>query len=398
MLLQALVRVRHLARVTALLTLALAAFFLTQPFSPQQRSSAAGATLGLPGAVCEGNSAAVTFAWTPLSSGVQQQWLDISLHDNGWEPGTFIGAGPLAPGVSTYTWRGIASGLPHVWRINSLTAAGWVVSETGTFVPCGGPALLYGPLACAGANAVVDFRWAPMSAPGGFQWLDLGFDPNFAPGSFVGRGPLAPNANGLRWEGIQANVIYFFRVNALGIDGHWHTSQTGSFSAPCSGAAGLSYNPDIYGSNDILYSARLGIHAPVNVRDVGPDGQMGDPLGPTDVVRYNFPLFPGMGGYPGYGGTTIIAGHVDYRSYGLAIFHPLRNVQKGDRIEYRRGDGVTIVYEVDWFADLPPDYDWNSLAASSNPETLVLITCNGEFNSARREYSHRRVVHAVRVN
>ena len=45
------------------------------------------------------------------------------------------------------------------------------------------------------------------------QWLDLGFDPSFAPGTFVGAGPLPPGEQSYHWEGLQANVRYVFRVN-----------------------------------------------------------------------------------------------------------------------------------------------------------------------------------------
>jgi LPXTG-site transpeptidase (sortase) family protein len=150
----------------------------------------------------------------------------------------------------------------------------------------------------------------------------------------------------------------------------------------------------IYGSADRLRIPRFGLDAPINVREVASDGVMGNPLGPTDVIRYDFRVFPGLGGYPGNGGNTSLAGHVDYRNYGLAVFAPLRNIQVGDRVEYVRGDGRVVVYAVEWIADYPPDADWASLVAANCADCLTLITCNGDFNAAAREYSHRRVVRA----
>src|ERR1700742_717135 len=64
----------------------------------------------------------------------------------------------------------------------------------------------------------------------------------------------------------------------------------------------------LYGTNDTIVISSLGIQAPVNTRNVAADGTMGDPLGKDDVVLYQFPSFPGLGGYPGSGGTTVIAG------------------------------------------------------------------------------------------
>ena len=153
---------------------------------------------------------------------------------------------------------------------------------------------------------------------------------------------------------------------------------------------------EIYGSNDRLMIKRLGINAPVNIRTVGMDGILGNPLGANDVVLYDFSGVPGgLGGYPGQGGNTVIAGHVDYICC-LAVFAPLRNVKEGDLIDYITGDGSRYTYSVQWFADYPEDSDWNSVVTGGN-DVLTLFTCNGTFNSAVHSYDHRRVVRAIRV-
>lgn len=357
---------------------------------PAQPAAAAGATLSFPSATCQGATASVGFTWTPVA-GATKQYLDISTNDNGWADGTFIGT-ELSGSQAVLIWNGITSGVPHVWRINALTASGWSVSETGAFVPCGGPALLWGPLDCVDQQtAKVKFHWAPPTPKAELVYMDLGFDGGFAPGTYGGAGPLPPELQNYEWTGIQANVWTYFRVNAKGQDGQWRSTIVGSFYASCAPAV----NTEIYSSSDRLVAQRLGINAPINVRDVGYDGVMGDPAGPTDVVRYNFQIWPGYGGYPGLFGTTIMAGHVDYRNYGLAVFAPLRDAQVGDVFEYYKADGGVVRYAVDWIADLPPAYDWNSLSISSNPQTLMLITCNGTFNSATHEYDQRRAVHAT---
>lgn len=73
----------------------------------------------------------VMFKWQANAPG--QQWLDLSTMNNGFAPGTFVGAGPVASGSGTYTWSGIAKGLTHYWRVNALTPAGWSSSNTGSF-------------------------------------------------------------------------------------------------------------------------------------------------------------------------------------------------------------------------------------------------------------------------
>ena len=162
-------------------------------------------------------------------------------------------------------------------------------------------------------------------------------------------------------------------------------------SAPTS----IQPSANLYGTSDRFVMQRLGINAPVNVSVVGPDGTMGNPLGGNDVVLYDFSAIPGLGGYPG-GGNTVIAGHIDYICC-LAVFAPLRYVEKGDVIDYYTGDGGLYQYVVEWFGDYPPDTNWASIV-SGGPDIMTLITCNGTFDPVAREYSHRRVVRAVRVS
>lgn len=83
---------------------------------------------------CSGGRANVTFSW---SSARGQQWLDLSLADNGFAPGTFVGAGPVSG--SSYTWTGLVSGSRHCVRINQFLGGGaWVTSETWVFTTqCG---------------------------------------------------------------------------------------------------------------------------------------------------------------------------------------------------------------------------------------------------------------------
>jgi sortase (surface protein transpeptidase) len=118
-------------------------------------------------------------------------------------------------------------------------------------------------------------------------------------------------------------------------------------------------------------------------------------VGGSDVVLYDFSALPGLGGYLGLGGNTVIAGHVDYICC-LAVFAPLRNVQEGDVIEYFTADGTKYSYVVQWYGDYPPETNWASLVGGG-PDIMTLITCNGTFDSGAREYSHRRVVRAALV-
>lgn len=153
----------------------------------------------------------------------------------------------------------------------------------------------------------------------------------------------------------------------------------------------------IRGSGDRVVLSRLGIDAVINYRTVGPDGVMGNPLGAYDAVWYDFSNFPGLGGYPGGGGNSVIAGHVDYYGVGPAVFFQLRNVVEGDVIDYYRGDGQRVRYSVSWISDVSPQDNWGSLVSSGRSDVLTLVTCNGSFDYTVGAYSHRRVVRAVRM-
>ena len=153
------------------------------------------------------------------------------------------------------------------------------------------------------------------------------------------------------------------------------------------------------------------IDAPLTLREVIPNEQMPNPEGTDDVAIYDFSAFPGMGGSPGNGGTIVIAGHVDSASKPCnngktpppcqAVFWDLNKLRVGDTIELFV-NGVTHVYIVT--ANQPvsaangPWPDIVSIGALNGEETLVAITCGGDFDRDAREYVNRQVVTAVRVN
>jgi hypothetical protein len=98
---------------------------------------------------CAPDGVAVSFSWDGQDPSAWQTWVDISLADNGFAPGTFISAGPLPGWSNSYQWRGIAPGLTHYVRVNQQRSNGaW--DPSGTFVmtsqPCGGGAPIGAPI------------------------------------------------------------------------------------------------------------------------------------------------------------------------------------------------------------------------------------------------------------
>jgi len=94
------------------------------------------------------NNVRLQMAW--ISYNLGPQWFDVSLQNNGWIWGTFVGAGPIASGQSTFTWDGFVPNARHYLRVNTLTFGGWYESQTVSFVTrnCfggGGGGLKVGP-------------------------------------------------------------------------------------------------------------------------------------------------------------------------------------------------------------------------------------------------------------
>ena len=144
--------------------------------------------------------------------------------------------------------------------------------------------------------------------------------------------------------------------------------------------------------------------APVNVRDVPSNGQLGDPSNDCDVVRYDFKLFPGYGGYPGDGGATVLAGHVDYSlaheggtGAVVAVGQYWKTMKKGDTIQYTRGDGKTISYTVQWVSAVPlgSDFDYSTLARQTRYRVAIADHLRRCLARRAHEYDERNVVFAV---
>ena len=129
------------------------------------------------------------------------------------------------------------------------------------------------------------------------------------------------------------------------------------------------------------------------VRDVGleDDGELEVP-DETEIGWYRY------GASPGRAGATVLAAHVTWnRSVGP--FFRLGDLEPGERIEVALDDGTTRIYEVIertmYDKDgLPRERIWRT----TGPETLVLITCGGDFNPDIRRYRQNIVVYAVPID
>jgi len=79
------------------------------------------------------NSVTLAFSWDGGSSGVKQQWVDVSTTDT-WKTGSFTGAGPFSADVQSFNWPGYKPGNTYYVRFNQQTASGtWDATKTYKF-------------------------------------------------------------------------------------------------------------------------------------------------------------------------------------------------------------------------------------------------------------------------
>ena len=128
------------------------------------------------------------------------------------------------------------------------------------------------------------------------------------------------------------------------------------------------------------------------VRPVGLeiDGQLEVP-DETEIGWYQY------GATSGRPGATVLAAHVSWNGT-VGPFGQLGKLEPGNRVSVTLDDGTVREYEVFERAiygklELPRERIWRN----TGPETLVLITCGGDFNPEIRRYRQNIVVYAAPV-
>ncbi|MFQ5854413.1 MAG: sortase domain-bontaining protein [Anaerolineae bacterium] len=105
-----------------------------------------------------------------------------------------------------------------------------------------------------------------------------------------------------------------------------------------------------------------------------------------------------LGYRPGEDGNAVIAGHLDTVTGAPAVFWDLESLEPGDEILVRGLDGVKRRFIVDYHTRYPyDDAPVQQIFGPAEAPQLVLITCNGKWDRANRNYSHRVVVYATAV-
>jgi LPXTG-site transpeptidase (sortase) family protein len=179
-----------------------------------------------------------------------------------------------------------------------------------------------------------------------------------------------------------------------------------STASPASTVAPLSPLAAQLGPRD---SARLRPPGPelplpvaLRIESIGVDADPVVPVGVDAKGQVEVPKASEVGWYrfgprPGEAGATVLAAHVSWVDEA-GVFALLSRIEVGARVEVTLADGAVRTYEVVERAQygkdqLPPERIWSR----SGPETLVLITCGGEFNPQLNRYRDNIVAYAVPV-
>ncbi len=137
------------------------------------------------------------------------------------------------------------------------------------------------------------------------------------------------------------------------------------------------------------------INVQATVESVGLDtqGRMDIPRKVEDVAWYN------LGYKPGEKGNAVIDGHLDKVTGAPAVFWNLSKLTAGDKIFITDSKGHEYTFSVLYIRKYPyNNFPIEEVFGASSKSRLNLITCQGVWNSAQRNYSHRVVAFSELVD
>ncbi len=179
-------------------------------------------------------------------------WLDLSLHDNEFASGTFLGYGPLTikPNEAyAHEWPDLLAGATHQYRLNvRLATGGWASIGGGSFETPDCRAVL--DVFCLdeapGITFAIPYTSTLSTRAPAQSWLDVSFfDNGYLPDTFISFGPYdpsfmpyVPRGRAVTAYGMLPSRAHSYRINVLYDDGLWTdngvwTQQTNrSFTTP----------------------------------------------------------------------------------------------------------------------------------------------------------------------
>ncbi|GAA0386347.1 hypothetical protein Acor_26170 [Acrocarpospora corrugata] len=102
-----------------------------------------------------------------------------------------------------------------------------------------------------------------------------------------------------------------------------------------------------------------------------------------------------LGPVPGQPGPAVILGHVTTKQ-GPAVFHRLREVKRGSKIQIVRTDGAVAEFTVDGVEQVSKNtFPTNRVYGRLDTAGLRLITCGGVYNRRTGHYTDNIIVYAT---
>lgn len=184
----------------------------------------------------------------------------------------------------------------------------------------------------------------------------------------------------------------------LGIVGAFmfYTAKNAPTDAPIKGKEVLSEETAIVQEDTAIdvpmrvIIPKLGVDAQIEHVGLDKDKRMDVPKEDMNAAWYN------KGPKPGELGSAVLAGHLDTKTGGPAVFYRLSELQTGDEIQVQDRSGLIQTFEVAEVRSYKDETFPVSLVFSQNDtKRLNLITCAGTFDSGAQNYSDRTVVFAT---
>lgn len=131
----------------------------------------------------------------------------------------------------------------------------------------------------------------------------------------------------------------------------------------------------------------LNIDAPVESVGKKSDGSMGTPSKFGNVSWYK----PGQ--KPGSSGNAVFAGHVNNALSTAGVFSHLSQIKLGAKIEVSDTSGRMLTFVVNKINEYAPSSaPLDEIFSSTGPSQIVLITCDGNWDSLAHGFDKRLVV------
>ena len=157
------------------------------------------------------------------------------------------------------------------------------------------------------------------------------------------------------------------------------TAPSAQASAPAAPTAGVPVE---------LQIPAIRVDAPIEQVGEDPDGAMSVPAKWDDVGWFK------LGYRPGENGNSVIDGHLDSTT-DRAVFWDLHLLKPGDNILVKDDDGKTLTFQIVETQAYPyNNAPLQNIFGSAGAPMLNLITCNGTWDAANKNYNQRLVVYS----